>query len=200
MTRVRPLTKADQPAVGELLVQAFPDKMRRILGVDPARGAAVVAAITPPSPNHFVADVDGRVAGVIQFQDRDVPSPDDTAYWRVSRQHLSFLEALRAAFMLAIMGLGDSFPRDRLYIDTVAVHLDCQSQGVASALLRFAIAEGRRRGKVALSLHVVDRNHHARAVYEHLGFRVVHTQRTWFLAPVLGFRSAHYMELPLASL
>jgi ribosomal protein S18 acetylase RimI-like enzyme len=66
-------------------------------------------------------------------------------------------------------------------------------------LLRFAVDEGQRRGKAALALYVVDRNTHARAVYEHLGFRVIRTEHMLPLAPLVGFRRAHYMELPLAS-
>jgi len=196
VTRVRLLVETDQPAVGELLVQAFPDEMRRIVGIETARRAAVMADLTPPSPNHFVADVGERVAGVMLLQDHAVPAPN-VDYWSVLRRRLSFLETLRAAVMLLIFDL-NRFPRDRLYIDTLAVHPDYQGRGVAGALLRYAITKGQQRGKAALALHVIDQNHHAQAIYEHLGFGVVRTERTWFMAPVLGFWSAHYMELPLS--
>ncbi|MBU1879360.1 MAG: GNAT family N-acetyltransferase, partial [Chloroflexi bacterium] len=187
MTLVRSLAEADRPAAGEILRLAFADKMPRAFGPDPVLGAAVLADIVTPCANAFVGDADGRVVGVLLLEEHGGPpaSAGASTYvvsWRALRRHLSIPAAVRAWLVLALFGAG-SYPRDRLCIDTVAVHPDYQGRGVAGALLRFAIAEGRRRGVTAVCLYVIDRNAHARAVYEHLGFRVIYTQRLGLLAP-----------------
>ena len=55
-------------------------------------------------------------------------------------------------------------------VHTLVVDPACRGQGIASALLDFAAAEGRRAGMRALRLDVFEENAPAIALYEKKGF------------------------------
>lgn len=57
------------------------------------------------------------------------------------------------------------------HLGILAVSESAEGHGVGGALIRAAEAWARRRKYPWLTLNVFDRNRHARAVYEHLGFR-----------------------------
>jgi [ribosomal protein S18]-alanine N-acetyltransferase len=62
---------------------------------------------------------------------------------------------------------------DEVHITNVAVRPDARCQGVASALLRSVLDDGRGRGFKIVVLEVRPSNHHALSLYESFGFRVV---------------------------
>jgi ribosomal-protein-alanine N-acetyltransferase len=62
---------------------------------------------------------------------------------------------------------------DELHITNVAVRPDTRRQGVARALLRSVMEDGRRRGFKMVVLEVRPSNRHALSLYESFGFRVV---------------------------
>ena len=62
---------------------------------------------------------------------------------------------------------------DELHITNVAVRPDTRRQGVARALLRSVMEDGRRRGFKMVVLEVRPSNGHALSLYESFGFRVV---------------------------
>jgi ribosomal-protein-alanine N-acetyltransferase len=62
---------------------------------------------------------------------------------------------------------------DELHITNVAVRPDARRQGVARALIRSVLEDGRRRGFKLVVLEVRPSNHHALSLYESFGFRVV---------------------------
>ena len=62
---------------------------------------------------------------------------------------------------------------DELHITNVAVRPETRRQGVARALLRSVMEDGRRRGFKMVVLEVRPSNGHALSLYESFGFRVV---------------------------
>jgi GNAT superfamily N-acetyltransferase len=61
------------------------------------------------------------------------------------------------------------------HVSGLAVEPTRWGAGLATALLAFVEAEVRRRGFWLLRLHVLEGNERARALYEHLGWRLVAT-------------------------
>ncbi|TCO30048.1 ribosomal protein S18 acetylase RimI-like enzyme [Kribbella steppae] len=68
-----------------------------------------------------------------------------------------------------------------LTINGLAVALDARGQGVATALLDAAAAEGKRRGARKISLHVHGTNTVARRLYERHGYVIEGTHPNEFL-------------------
>lgn len=100
-------------------------------------------------------------------------------------QHvLGWWGATRATFVLSLVE--HHVEPDEGYITDVAVHPDYRRRGVAQALLRYAEADARARGKRALGLYVAQHNHSALRLYHRIGFVEHHIQRSlltgWLLA------------------
>jgi [ribosomal protein S18]-alanine N-acetyltransferase len=72
---------------------------------------------------------------------------------------------------------------DELHINNLAVLPEFRRQGVASALLRRVLAEGRALGAVRAMLEVRESNEAALRLYEHWGFRVQGTRRNYYTQP-----------------
>ena len=187
----RRMTGADARQVGELLALSFPDKLRAMLPRRRASTAFLLGDVMLDSGDVWVADDDG-IAGVICFQDARRPwfTHSDR---RTLRRYLPLGEAFRAAAFMTVFH-AVSFPGDELYVDTVAVHPARRRRGVGDALMRFAAAEARRRGRRSLSLYCVRRNTGAHALYLRHGFRVVRSEDLWWCSFVLGFRVTDMMR------
>ena len=192
---IRPLQDHERPQVGELLAATFPDKVAAKLPRHTAAAATLFADLAAVTPLSWVAVEDDRVAGVLYLRDRSIPV-GERHHWRVLRRHLPFGAALRAA-AFGLVFYSVRLPPDCLYIETVAVRPELQGRGIAGALIRHAVAEALRRGKRAVRLYCIERNVHARAVYEHHGFTVVKREHLWPFAALLGFRVTSLMELRL---
>ncbi|MEL6609430.1 MAG: GNAT family N-acetyltransferase, partial [Pseudomonadota bacterium] len=85
-----------------------------------------------------------------------------------------------------------------LQMDGIFVRETARGQGVGSALLEAVVWTARMNRCDAVRLDVIDTNPRARQLYERQGFRAVGEVRAGLLAPVLGFRTATIMELPVA--
>ena len=196
MIEVRYLSEADRRPAAAVYVRAFSDKMQALLGGHSECAGPLFAELIGPGPSNWVAVVDGQVVGVALCKDHLHRSPSK-AEWRVFRRHLPVAAAARA-WLGAYYLFTARFARHAMYIDSVAVDPEWEGRGVAAALMSSVADEARRRGLTALTLYVIDRNEHARAVYEHLGFRKVSTLHTKLFGPLVGFRTTDYMEKRLS--
>ena len=196
MIEIHPLTETARRPAAAILERALPDKMAALFGSHQARAAEILADLIRPGPNSWVAVEEGRVVGVALCKDHRQPSHGEVD-WRVFRRHLPVAAAARA-WVVAYYIFTAKFARDAMYVDMVAVDPQWEGRGVAAALMRFVGDEARRRGLAALTLYVIDRNEHARAVYRHLGFTKVHTLHTKLMGPLVGFRTTDYMEKRLS--
>ena len=70
-----------------------------------------------------------------------------------------------------------------LHINNIGVHLSARGRGVGSALLRAAIATGRRLGAERALLEVRAGNLPAQALYRSCGFEVVGRRRNYYREP-----------------
>lgn len=192
---IRPLTQADRPAAGRLYARAFSGLMHGMLGRHADRGAALMADFIEPSPNIWVAELDGAVAGVAWVQDRLLPAPKEQT-WKTLRRHLPLRGAARA-WLHFFMLHGVSIAGDRLYLDSLAVDPDFEGHGVGGALLRHVIDVAERRRKAVVCLYVMDRDERPRQMYRRRGFVVRHSEAPRLFSDIVGFDSSDYMELTL---
>ena len=123
--------------------------------------AARLAAFGPPQWRTAEEVVEGEARTLRDFFE----SADDGSRLLIVEagdQRLGFalLEELRDYFTLERHG----------HVGILAVTSAAEGRGAAGALIRAAEAWARERGYRTLTLNVFNSNHHARAVYEHLGF------------------------------
>jgi GNAT superfamily N-acetyltransferase len=142
----------------------------RAIRVRPARGAdrafvldtaARLADFGPPAWRSPEELVEGEARTLRDFFE----SPDDGSTLLIAeagerRVGFALVEELRDYFTLERHG----------HVGILAVTAGAEGHGVGGALLRAAEAWARDRGFRTLTLNVFSGNHHARAVYEHMGF------------------------------
>ena len=188
---VRRMTGADALAVGELLALSLPDKLRAMLPRRSASTTFLLADVMIDGGDAWVAD-DGEIAGCISFQDAGRRWFTHTE-WRTLRRYLPLGETLRAAAFMTMFH-AVSYPADKLYVHTAAVHPAKRHRGVGDALLHFAEAEARRRRRRTLSLYCIRRTTGAHALYRRHGYRVVRSEDLWWCSSVRGFRVTDLMR------
>ena len=69
---------------------------------------------------------------------------------------------------------------DEVHVTNVAVRPDARRQGIARGLLRSVLDDARVRAFKIVVLEVRPSNHHARALYDSFGFRVVGRRRGYY--------------------
>lgn len=190
---IRPLTQADRPAVGRLYARAFSGLMESMLRRRIGVGGALMTDFLEPSPNIWVAELDGAVAGIAWVQDRLLPAPEART-WKTLRRRLPLSGAARAWLNNSMLH-GVSVSDDRLYLDSLAVDPDFEGRGVGGALLRHVIEEADRRQKAAVCLYVIDRDQRPREMYRRRGFVALRSEAPRLFKNVVGFGSSDYMEL-----
>lgn len=89
-----------------------------------------------------------------------------------------FYEAAEDAFGIDYRGMVDETEEGEFYIDSLAVSSNFRGKGIASELLKAAIARGRDLGIPAVGLLVDKGNPKAEALYTRLGFQYVN-DTTW---------------------
>jgi GNAT superfamily N-acetyltransferase len=123
--------------------------------------AARLAAFGPPKWRTAEEVIEGEARTLRDFFE----SADDGSRLLIVEagdQRLGFvlLEELRDYFTLERHG----------HVGILAVTREAEGRGAGGALIRAAEAWARERGYRTLTLNVFNENHHARVVYEHLGF------------------------------
>ncbi len=179
---VRPATADDEDEVVALLLESGGVVYPRFAGSSAAalrilRGGFRRSGNTASAEIVTVAEVDGRVAGVVAAFPVGEGAARARRYLRLS---LARLPPWRWAQALRIFGtLRPTPPPHAFYVDAVATSADHRRRGVASALLGAASSEARERGCTHVALETEIENAAARALYRGDGF-----EETGTLPPV----------------
>jgi ribosomal protein S18 acetylase RimI-like enzyme len=172
---IRPPTPEEDDAVAALLYETA-SGMYDLLTGGRKRALRVLRAAYARTGNSAsrevvtVAEVDGRIAGVIAA----FPVPEGD---RRARAFLGLtlrrLPPWRWRRTLRVSRLGGRLtppaPSDALYVDALATDPEVRRRGVATALLRAAEDGARERGLNAVVLDTAERNTAAQALYEGFG-------------------------------
>jgi ribosomal protein S18 acetylase RimI-like enzyme len=161
-----------------------------------AREFGMALVRLPNSPQGWertvVAEVDGRVAGVIQAGD----FPDTGATPRILYLAFRVFGPLEIARLLprqmARGRVQPKRPRGSYHIAELDVDPACRNRGIGGALLDYAEAEARRTGFAQMSLTTTTSNP-ARRLYERHGFRVVETKTDAAYEKYTGIEGRHLM-------
>lgn len=193
---IRPAEVGDAEAIGEIIAEALRDKYAPALGEAALRGIAALARweiADVPSSRHWVAEIDGRVAGVVHLA---VGMEGFRGFCGALAEEVGWPRALRATLVLSTLSHGDLTP-DEAYVEELAVAPWARRRGAARALLAECEAEARRRGRGRLTLWVTITNDAARSLYVGAGFRETRRRR-WIIGRLL-FRApgAIFMEREL---
>lgn len=102
-----------------------------------------------------------------------------------------FCEAAEEAFGIDYHGMADETEAGEFYIDSLAVSSNFRGRGIATELLKAAIARGKELGIPAVGLLVDKGNPKAEALYSRVGFEYVN-DTTWGGHPMkhLQYREA----------
>lgn len=184
----------DSAAVGEIFALTFPDKFGPPLGGSVAHQAEIIAELPPGGP-WWVAEMGGRVAGVVTLHLGDQDGAEVSA-WRILRRHCSVWRSLWALVMLQMITTTTA-DEHTAYVDMLGVHPDFQGKGIGEALLRHAVEAARQYGKDEVALHCLKKNERAHRVYVRVGFKQKRVQHAPWLIPFFGFGEWVYMVMPL---
>ncbi len=193
---IRPSRPDDAAAVAELTAEALGSKYRPAFGALATRGIEALLLrdlADPRGSRHWVAEVDGRVAGAVHMALEEESGAD---YLRAIAVEIGVLRSLRALLVLSLIGHGRMQP-DEAYIDELAVAAWARRRGVARALLRRCEEEALADGRSRLTLWVALDNTAARSLYDGYGFRQTRRRR-WIAGRTLfGSPGAAFMERAL---
>lgn len=194
---VRDTRAEDIGSVAALTSEALAAKYRPAFGVFAERGIAAVLRRDlegDGGSRHWVAEIDGRVAGAVHLILSEDAGMD---YMAAIADELGWLRSLRAGLVLSLLGHGRLAP-DEAYVDELAVASWARRRGVARALLERCEAEARTEGRRRLTLWVTLDNDAARPLYDRAGFRETRRRR-WIAGRLLfGSPGAAFMARELA--
>ena len=198
---VRLATVEDMPRVGEVLVEGFSHKFGVVFGQRIDRAPGVIAQIERLRFERglctlFVAQMDGRVVGVLDLSGRRERLSDLWGQLQVMLRGVGPLYTLRATVGLAL--LHEETVENTAYVSDVAVATDFRGRGIGWRLLESAEGWAQAHGKGSLSLHVVASNR-ARHLYERFGFRLEKRIEEWLADRLFGIRAWLYMVKPLSA-
>ncbi len=194
---VRPARPGDADAVAALTAEALAAKYRPAFGRHAERGIAALLLSDVDgggTSHHWVAELDGRVAGAVHLVLEEDAGLD---YLRAVRSAIGAWRALRAVMVLSLLGHGRIQPEEA-YIDELAVAAWARRRGVARALLRRCEEEAAAAGRTRLTLWVTLDNAPALRLYATAGF-MERRRRRWITGRlVFGSPGAAFMarELP----
>jgi ribosomal-protein-alanine N-acetyltransferase len=126
-------------------------------------------------------DLDAIVA--LEAESFTNPWSRDTLEWELKNSDVTFIYVLRlddgtiAAFCVCWIIF------EELHINTVAVAPAQRRRGLATALLKYVMAEAAGRNVQRATLEVRASNLAALSLYEHLGFRVTATRPRYYTKP-----------------
>ncbi len=180
---LRPAEVGDADAVAEIVGDALRDKYAPALGAATLRGIAALARweiADVPSAHHWLAELDGRPAGVVHLA---VGMDGFHGFFGTLAREVGWPRATRAMLVLSMLS-HSNLAADEAYIEELAVAPWARRQGVARALLAACEAEARRHDRGRLTLWVTISNAAARSLYTGAGFREVRRRR-WILGRLM---------------
>ena len=145
--------------------------------------------------NCHSAVADGRCLGLLTF------SVTGREFYRMSAVSLfsrfSPWRALRIIFN-GILLHGTPRP-DEYYVESLSVSAESRGLGLGAALMRQAEEQAAALGKRKMTLDVIGENEGAIRLYQRLGYRIVRTQRGFWVRLATDSEIVHRMEKPLVA-
>jgi ribosomal protein S18 acetylase RimI-like enzyme len=192
LVEVRSARNEDVDRYVNVLMEAFPDKFLSIFGErKEAGGRALTGSFHPLEEHggHFIAEVDGQVAGVLHLAYRG----NDGGHWRALPflLHLGPIRALRALIAFSLIerrpDIGEA------YIAHIAIRPGFQGRGLGKALMEAAETTSREQKLKKVGLHVACDNSVAKALYSRQGFQVVKVERSEMTRRLIGKQCWEFM-------
>lgn len=179
--------------IAALYFDIFPRKLGLVLG---RRDGVAMIADHLNADRLIVAREGDQVVGIagLKYNGTGFVAPDRRGFLE---RYGPLIGRVRAALWASVQ----TIPRPhQLLLEGLGVQADRQGRGIGTALLEAVDGRARELDKTEVILEVVDTNLRARALYERLGYRIVHTTRRWMFR-LAGFSAAHLMlrQLPDAS-
>ena len=114
--------------------------------------------------------------------------------WRILRERLGFLEALRSGYWLQFFAQED-IPKGTLYIDSIGVKESFRDRGIGRFILNTIEEMARQQPEKfdKLSLFVKSTNSRALHLYKSFGFKVVRTRKSFLLKRTFNISEFYYM-------
>jgi len=96
------------------------------------------------------------------------------------------LGVIRFLFLSWIMS--ESVESDTLYLDSLAVRSSQRGQGLGTKIINKVFSLAQEKGLTKVKLHVIDRNHNAKRLYERLDFKITGEKSLFYpLTTVFNF-------------
>jgi len=131
----------------------------------------------------------GTVVGVacLHYDGSECFNPPFRVLW----DELS-LGVIRFLFLSWIMS--ESVESDTLYLDSLAVRSSQRGQGLGTKIINKVFSLAQEKGLTKVKLHVIDRNHNAKRLYERLDFKITGDKSLFYpLTTVFEFKKAYEM-------
>jgi ribosomal protein S18 acetylase RimI-like enzyme len=173
---VRPATPADVADIAELILLSAEHFLPAVFGPRIRGGLASLAARRGTlfsSPHAYIAEIEGRAAGMLLGYSRTEKAKEDLATGLgllriLGRDMLRRIpRLLRVQRMIGVLG------SEEWYVSNVAVRPELRGQGIGRALLMNAEERARRCGATAIALDVETDNPSAARLYRELGYSTV---------------------------
>lgn len=186
------LPPALREKAAEIYWEAFGSKLGRVMGPEPKARRYLMRVI---DASHVIVALDDRGAllGMAGFK---------TPHGAFADGSLGELRAVYglvgAGWRMAVLRLlHNEVDNERFLIDGICVARGARGRGIGTALIAALCDEGRARGYAAIRLDVIDTNLRAKALYQRLGFAVLHSETIGPLRYIFGFSAATAMAKPL---
>jgi ribosomal protein S18 acetylase RimI-like enzyme len=174
---IRRACERDIPSISDIYVRAFPHLFLFIWRASIPDSISLLSELYRSGAlclsDHWVAEMDGRVAGFAEVYAASRPTPMRSA---AAVTFIKRLGPLRGGLAYSLEAGMRWFFRMRApragtaYLMTLAVAEEERGKGIGKALVEHAAYLGLEEGCGALALHVVKRNVAARRLYEQMGF------------------------------
>lgn len=189
ITVQRGLGAGQTAEAAKLYWQAFGGKLGRVMGPE-RRALAFIERVIDRDHVLTALDDAGRVVGVVGYR-----TPRGSFVGGTKADLVAIYGRFGALWRgLALGVLARDLHPGEICIDGLSVAEGARGAGVGAALVEALAREAKGRGYRLLRLDVVGENLRARALYDRLGFTVVHRADRWLTAWLYGFRSSYAME------
>jgi len=192
ITLLHDLPAQHAAAAATIYADAFASKMTAFLGSDRPRMEALFADSFQPQHTILALEAD-QVLGVLGMHDGTTGFLEPTI--TIMNRHYGWSGIFR---LLGLGLLSSKHPKDSLHVESIAVSAAARGKGIGSQLLAHAEAHAINNGFRAMSLEVIGKNPRARALYERIGYQVIHTSIVPIgISHLIGVNSVHLMQKPL---
>lgn len=181
-----------------ILFAAFADKFRH--GFQDADEFARLFAKSVDGDACSVALRDGQLLGVCTMGYAGDHNDSGDGFYRVSARALltTFWPWKTARIIFNLLLLHDSPPQPpAFHVESIAVTEAARGLGVGTLLMERAESRARDADRTIMRLEVIALNHGAIRLYERLGYRIVRTQRGFWIWLATKQDALHTMEKQL---